>query len=188
MSLNHLLSPQKPFDIVCNSINCKTFKIAGSEGSVGSVLTVSSNGNLEFNSATASNQRDLRLLTQPIIVDSSIYPEDSNLNMPVYRDGAFTTTTVERLCKVEISLSYLYKNSIGNLPFEIAVWKNNNTEVYRKQYGLLDSFTQLNKITDSFVVLLDDSSDLSYFIRKQFDDIGYIEIIPNLSYISVEIL
>lgn len=147
---------------------------------------VVANGDIEWSSKVSSLQRDLFLLNNKINVLSSTYPEASNLNLDVYRDGAFTNITPV-LCKVEISLSYRYIDSIGNLPFELMI-KNNNIEVYKKSYGQLDSYTQLNKITDSFVVALSDSSNLTYFMRKLYNDAGFIEIQPAISYISVEIL
>lgn len=187
MSLNQLINPRKTLNINVNSVNCNTFKISGSEGVRGSVLMVGENGNLEFNTSTASSQRDLFLLNNTLTISNIGYPETSNLMFDTYRDGAFSLIQTPKLCKIEFSLSYYYLNSIGNLPFEIIV-KNNDIEIYKKQYGQLDQYNQLNKIVDSFVRLLSNTTNLNYYIKKLYNDQGYIQIQPNISYISIEIL
>lgn len=183
MSLNQILKPKFPLDLHCRSINCHSFKINGLNGSSGQVLMCNREGNLEFNSHTASAQRDLYVLTTPISIPDRIYTE---VVFPIYRNGAFSTMNAFQLCKIEISLTYFYRNSNGSLPFSLKI-TNNDIQVYEEEYGILDNYNNKNKITDTLILELNSQSNLKYFVKKLFNDTGYIEI-QNMSYVFIEIL
>lgn len=144
-------------------------------------------GGLEFNSSTAASQRDLYIISNDINISNYQYTIQPNLIFNVYRDGAFNLVSGMRLCKIEFSITYKYLNSIGVLPFEISVF-NNDAEIYKKQYGMLDQFNQINKIDDNFIILLSNGYDLKFYIKKLYTDQGTILIKSDVSYMGIEIL
>lgn len=189
MSINHLIHAgnKVKYDLHVNHTNTEKlslkvndvetidFHSLGTQGVAGTCIMSNGKGELNWSNGVLAQQSDVFLTNEPILLELKNNTDWVEFSLPLWKDGSFNFVEERQLVKINLNLYYRYKNASNHLPFHIQVRLNGEIH-YDEHFGQYDKVDRLNKITDTIILNANVGDNIQYFILKDFDDQGDIEL------------
>jgi hypothetical protein len=189
MSINHLINANnkikydihvrktntKQLSLEVNDVETIDFHSLETQGVKGTCIMSDGNGALSWSNGVMAQQADVFLTNEPILLELKNATDWVEFSLPMWKEGSFEFVEEKQLVKINLNLYYRYRNSTSHLPFHIQVRLNGNVE-YDESFGSYDKVDRLNKITDTLIVNANVGDLIEYYIKKDYDDDGDIEL------------